>query len=105
MSDIDKQDRIRARAYEIWERQGRIDGEQDRHWDEAKRELAAEAEEPGKLSETITETIGLTVGVEPGDEEAPDQGHLREEPAEGDRGTVERELKRQPVAGNGRKVR
>lgn len=32
--------RIRQRAYEIWEREGRPAGRHDEHWDQARRELA-----------------------------------------------------------------
>lgn len=32
-------DRIRARAYEIWEREGRPEGREHRHWDQARREI------------------------------------------------------------------
>jgi Protein of unknown function (DUF2934) len=35
--------RIRQRAYKIWEALGRPDGESDQHWLTAERELAAEA--------------------------------------------------------------
>lgn len=36
------EDRIRARAHEIWEREGRPEGEELRHWDEARLEIEAE---------------------------------------------------------------
>ncbi|ASP86726.1 DUF2934 domain-containing protein (plasmid) [Sinorhizobium meliloti] len=41
-SSDEKQERIRRRAYEIWERHGRPDGEQDRHWQQAEKELEGE---------------------------------------------------------------
>jgi hypothetical protein len=34
--------KVRARAYDIWEREGRPDGRHDDHWRQAQRELAAE---------------------------------------------------------------
>jgi hypothetical protein len=37
------EDRIRARAYELWEAEGCPDGCADRHWEEASRELAGQA--------------------------------------------------------------
>lgn len=37
-----KEERIRRRAYEIWEREGRPDGEHDRHWHQAEKELEGE---------------------------------------------------------------
>lgn len=36
------EDRIRARAYEIWERKGRPEGREQEHWDDAKREIEGE---------------------------------------------------------------
>jgi len=42
---LDREARIRARAHEIWEQEGRPAGEAKRHWDQATREIdAAEAE-------------------------------------------------------------
>ncbi len=38
----DKEERIRRRAYEIWERDGRPDGEHERHWHQAEKELEGE---------------------------------------------------------------
>jgi hypothetical protein len=34
--------KVRARAYDIWEREGRPDGRHDDHWRQAQHELAAE---------------------------------------------------------------
>ncbi|WP_274627423.1 DUF2934 domain-containing protein [Arvimicrobium flavum] len=48
----DKEKRIRARAYELWEREGRSHGSHERHWSEATRqvevEMAAEGRQPGE---------------------------------------------------------
>jgi Protein of unknown function (DUF2934) len=45
----DREARIRARAHEIWEKEGRPAGEEQRHWDQASREIdASEAEKGGK---------------------------------------------------------
>lgn len=41
----DKEHKIRARAYELWEREGRGHGSHERHWSEAARQI--EAEEAG----------------------------------------------------------
>src|SRR3954447_7167764 len=35
----DKEQRIRARAYEIYEQDGRHDGRAEKHWQQAKREI------------------------------------------------------------------
>lgn len=37
-----EEERIRRRAYEIWEREGRPDGEHNRHWQQAEKELEGE---------------------------------------------------------------
>ncbi|APG93150.1 DUF2934 domain-containing protein [Sinorhizobium americanum] len=37
-----REDRIRERAYEIWEREGRKHGDHERHWEEAEAELRKE---------------------------------------------------------------
>ena len=39
--DLDREARIRKRAYEIWEREGRS-GDPEDHWVRAEREIAAE---------------------------------------------------------------
>ena len=38
---IDLEQRIRVRAYEIWEREGRIHGNAEEHWHAAKLELTS----------------------------------------------------------------
>ena len=38
----DRQERIRHRAHEIWEKQGRPHGADYQHWDQATREIDAE---------------------------------------------------------------
>ena len=40
--DQDSEERIRARAYEIWEREGRQDGGHEAHWQQAEKELREE---------------------------------------------------------------
>ena len=45
MDDQKEQDRIRRRAYELWERQGSPDGRAEEFWELAKTSL--EAEESG----------------------------------------------------------
>ena len=37
----DKQDRIRQRAYEEWQKEGEAHGWHDRHWSEAEAEISA----------------------------------------------------------------
>ena len=38
----DREDRIKARAYEIWQREGSPEGHENDHWQEAEQELDAE---------------------------------------------------------------
>ena len=42
----DRQDRIRRRAHEIWESEGRPHGAHDRHWHQAAGEVDAEDAKP-----------------------------------------------------------
>lgn len=39
----DQEERIRLRAYEIWEREGRPEGREAEHWDRARSEIEAES--------------------------------------------------------------
>jgi hypothetical protein len=41
-SPVNREDRIRQRAREIWERAGRPEGQAQQHWDEAAREVDQE---------------------------------------------------------------
>lgn len=58
---MDQNDRIRARAHEIWQAEGRPQGREADHWAQAERELAGEAEaapepaEADKSAPTIVE--------------------------------------------------
>ncbi len=38
---MDRTERIRQRAHEIWEREGRPEGRQEAHWEEACRDIEA----------------------------------------------------------------
>ena len=38
----DREQRIRLRAYTIWEREGRPEGREQEHWEQARREIEAE---------------------------------------------------------------
>jgi hypothetical protein len=40
MADADLQERIRRRAYQLWEQEGRPEGRADEHWRRADAELA-----------------------------------------------------------------
>jgi hypothetical protein len=90
MADTLKEERIRIRAHEIWERDGSPHGQQDDHWHRARREIEMEDEDAEGLQRTLTETMGLTVGLEP-------QSPLQDDPSpdatqtpEGDHETAKR---------------
>jgi hypothetical protein len=42
---MDRMERIRLRAHEIWEREGRPEGREREHWDQAVQEVEAESSE------------------------------------------------------------
>ena len=52
MSTDDK--RVREFAYQIWESEGRPEGQEARHWEMARKLVEAEALTPGKPSKTGT---------------------------------------------------
>jgi hypothetical protein len=45
-----RDERVRVRAYMIWEAEGRPDGKHLEHWDQAEREIAAELSAEGNFS-------------------------------------------------------
>ncbi|HYE52103.1 MAG TPA: DUF2934 domain-containing protein [Azospirillaceae bacterium] len=57
----DRDEKIRQRAYEIWQREGCPEGRQEEHWQEACREIEAEGAGNGPA---MDEASG---GVEPGE--------------------------------------
>lgn len=44
--DGDRESRIRARAYELWENSGRAEGQEMEHWDAARREIETTEKTP-----------------------------------------------------------
>jgi hypothetical protein len=69
----DREARIRARAHEIWEREGRPAGEEKVHWEQAAREIDREEAESGSAttagaadgSSESTATVGSRPGSKP----------------------------------------
>lgn len=57
----DREERIRRRAYEIWEREGKPDGREAEHWDKAAAEIDAEREG----AEAVTGVADMTETVTP----------------------------------------
>ncbi|MDX8515378.1 DUF2934 domain-containing protein [Mesorhizobium captivum] len=58
---MDREERIKRRAYEIWEREGRPKGREQEHWDQAVQEIEAE----GSESERGPVAPGPTAGTAP----------------------------------------
>ena len=52
----DRLAKIRQRAYEIWEREGRLFGNHDRHWQQAEAEIDREAALPLTAGDALPRT-------------------------------------------------
>lgn len=87
-------ERIRARAYELWERDGCPAGRAEEHWRKAEEEIAEEdgrPELPPGLAETPAE-------YRPEDEEAPDlQREPEADPLADPRPEIDRDPLHRPV--------
>ena len=70
----DRFERIRARAYELWERDGRPDGQEWSHWLDAERDVAAEERGEAGLEASAAGTTGIT--NHPVEEEREEQREL-----------------------------
>jgi hypothetical protein len=46
----DRESEIRKKAYENWERDGRLEGDHERHWAEAEQELHSQGQSPAAES-------------------------------------------------------
>ncbi|TPK93050.1 DUF2934 domain-containing protein [Mesorhizobium sp. B2-4-12] len=55
MSD-DRNDRIRERAYQIWQREGGVHGDHERHWHQAEMEIDREAARPLTAGDALPQT-------------------------------------------------
>lgn len=87
MDSSGDENRVRQRAYEIWEREGRPGGKEEEHWHQANREIRDEGAAAGPISQTLTDTMGLVVGEEPTSSPSdPTPRPLQGDPA-GDAGT------------------
>lgn len=91
MIDRNDEDRIRVRAHEIWERQGRPEGQHDAHWDQARQEIEGEQGQQ-RVEEPLIQATGLATETASGD--ALPGGQHSTDAAEGDREVVERQLSR-----------
>src|SRR3954447_11681137 len=60
--DKEWQDKVRARAHAIWEREGQPEGGAERHWAQAEEELLR-AEERGRAEMPVVEAAGSAAGA------------------------------------------
>ncbi|RTL95606.1 MAG: DUF2934 domain-containing protein [Hyphomicrobiales bacterium] len=56
MSEDERHARIQQRAYEIWQREGSLDGDHERHWRQAEMEIDREAALPLTAGDAVPET-------------------------------------------------
>jgi len=54
--DDDRIEKIRQRAYEIWQREGSLHGDHERHWHQAEMEIDREAALPLTADDALPET-------------------------------------------------
>lgn len=59
----ERERRIKARAFELWQKEGSLDGRSLGHWLQAEREIDDEADE--SVAEDKTEVVGLAAAVNP----------------------------------------
>jgi Protein of unknown function (DUF2934) len=68
MDTADRADKVRERAYAIWEREGQPEGGAERHWAQAEEELRAEEQgmtDPSAAPATPESAPGPERGVGP----------------------------------------
>jgi hypothetical protein len=56
-SMIDLEQKIRERAYQIWEQEGRVHGRDEQHWHKAKLELASVSDD---MAASLIDTAGTS---------------------------------------------
>ena len=64
--NADREQRIAARAYQLWEEEGRPHGAHDRHWEQASREIvASEGKKSARGAKTPKPRAKAAVGSKP----------------------------------------
>lgn len=58
----DQSERIRTRAHQIWEEEGRPEGREYSHWLRARADIQAEDGEKPKRPENPLDRLGLNIG-------------------------------------------
>lgn len=87
MTDTEKEERIRRRAHEIWEREGHPVGRHDHHWLQARQEVEDEERDLDSLQQVVTDAVGLVVGTPPEtdwDRKRPPRAPAADEPGSSD---------------------
>lgn len=85
-------ERIRQRAYELWQQDGQPEGKQQEHWDQAVREISGNPDQSGAqldsgadgdtASGNLTEAADALRGVSTGSAEGTDADQFGSEPVE-----------------------
>lgn len=73
--DLAMEDDIRRRAYEIWEHEGRPEGREHAHWDQARREVTA-----GRSGADVPPARDIGPELDEMDPTTPAEGPVAEEP-------------------------
>lgn len=55
---MNDEERVRQRAYELWEQEGKPEGRENAHWEQACREIESEGGAPLMESDTASGNIG-----------------------------------------------
>jgi hypothetical protein len=58
--NAESEDRVRARAYALWEREGQPEGGAERHWAQAEEEERAEAKGQARAPAEVAGIAGRT---------------------------------------------
>jgi len=65
MDPTDRENRVRQRAHEIWEHEGRTDGQEQEHWARAERDIQQQDDKLGSEQQQ-SGGDGLPSGLQPG---------------------------------------
>jgi hypothetical protein len=68
---LDREERVRRRAYDIWEREGRPEGCEERHWGQALAEVVVEDMAAGR---STADALDLERAVDPAARPAETRG-------------------------------
>jgi hypothetical protein len=74
----DRHERIRQRAHEIWEREGRPDGREHEHWDRATKEIDAEGDQFSEIAQN-PDAASTVTGSSPSVKQVTGAGRAIEE--------------------------